>query len=273
MLAPIVSVDWLVENRHCVSLCDVRYYLDGRSGIEAFQKARIPGARFIDMNRALAAPPAPIHGRHPLPTPTLFAEQLGLAGISDSDTVIAYDDVGGRFAARLVWMLRVIGQNAALLSGGLAAWPSQLETGQPTCPTPVQRSVRPWPESELVSADQLVEAIENGTSVFDSRAAERYRGEIEPLDAQAGHIPGAKNLPMDGNYDGHNFLPPDQLRARFEAAGVTEDSIFYCGSGVTACNNILAAEAAGYSRPRLYVGSWSGWSSDPTRPVATGDQP
>jgi thiosulfate/3-mercaptopyruvate sulfurtransferase len=267
VIDPIVSVEWLRENRDAVSLCDVRYYLDGRNGRDAHLAGHLPNAAFIDMDTVLASPAGPIVGRHPLPTPEAFAQGLGAAGIGPDSTVVVYDDLGGMVAGRLVWMLRVLGQDAALLDGGIGAWDGPLETG-PVVPTPVTCPVRPWPAEAIVDADAVVAHVDAGGVLADSRAPERYRGDVEPVDSRAGHVPGAVNLPFSENLgpDGR-FRPLEELRLRFEEAGVGADAVFYCGSGVSACHNLLAVEAAGLGLPRLYVASWSGWSSDPDRPV------
>lgn len=270
-LDPIVSQDWLsnaLEQPNLV-VCDVRYYLDGRSGPDAFESGHLPGARYIDMDTVLASPGGPVIGRHPMPTPETFARGMGAAGVGNEAEVVVCDDVGGQVAGRLVWMLRILGQSAGLLDGGVKAWNGPLETG-PFDPEPVERDSLPWPSEAMVDADGVVAAVDAGRVVADSRAGERYRGETEPVDPRAGHIPGAINLPFAGNLDADGrFLPVEELRARFEEAGLDGDSVVYCGSGVSACNNLLAIEAAGLGRPQLYVGSWSGWSTDPDRPAAT----
>lgn len=271
LIPPLVSVDWLRKNASRIVLCDVRYYLDGRDGTAAYLAGHLPGAVFIDMDTVLASPAGPVIGRHPLPTPEAFAAGLGAAGISEGDTVVVYDDLQGMVAGRLVWMLRVLGQDAALLDGGIGAWDGPLVTN-PTKPTPVECPVRPWPADAIVDADQALAHAAAGGVLADSRAAERYRGEVEPIDPRAGHVPGAINLPFAANLraDG-TFKSPEELRERFEGAGVDGTAVFYCGSGVSACHNLLAVEAAGLGLPRLYVASWSGWSSDPDRPAATHD--
>ncbi len=230
------------------------------------------------MDNVLAASPGPKVGRHPLPSAEAFAQSLGSLGIGENDIVIAYDGSGGRFAGRLVWMLRVLGQDASLLDGGLQAWLDQVPS-VPLATTPVDwepchRQVRPWPTDAIVTADEVALAIDDGRLLVDARAPDRYRGDIEPLDPKAGHIPRAKNLFFGDNYQnrGNYFKSPSELLQRFQAAGFDEDTICYCGSGVTACNNVLAAEAAGLPRPRVFVASWSGWCSDEQRAIATGDE-
>ncbi len=277
---PIVGLGWLDAHRGDVTVCDVRSYLDGRIGRDAFLAGHLPGARFIDLDTVLAAPAAPVVGRHPMPEPRVFAEGLAAEGIGDDTIVVAYDDAGGMIAGRLVWMLRILGREAALLDGGLGGWiaansSAALETGPAEVVPPATPTVLPWPEDTMVDSADVADHVRTGGVVVDSRAPERYRGEVEPVDARAGHVPGAINLPFPGNVDGPldggAFLSPDRLADRFTKAGVDAEAIIYCGSGVSACNNILAMEQAGLGRPRLYVGSWSGWSSEADRPVATGD--
>lgn len=273
MIPPIVSLEDLDQLDPAPIFCDVRYSLQQPDGYADYLESHLPAARYVSMDDVLAASPGPGVGRHPLPTAEHFAQQLGRLGIGIHDTVIGYDSVGGRFAGRLVWMLRILGQSAALLDGGMDAWQAagRAFSQGPEDWSPVTRPALPWPEDAIVNADDLPGIQQSGGRIFDSRAAARYRGEQEPLDPKAGHIPGAYNLPFAENYrdGGNHFLPLAALRERFESAGVDGQSVFYCGSGVTACNNVLAAEAAGLPRPRVYVGSWSGWSSE-DRPVAVG---
>ncbi len=270
MIPPVVDPSWWRAHRESVVLADVRWYLDGRSGRAAYDAGHLPGAVFVDLDRWLAAAPNPAAGRHPLPAPEVFAAGMASLGIGDDDTVLAYDDGGGVTAARLVWMLRATGHDAALLDGGLGAHEGPLETETPVRP-PAAFAARPWPAERLADAD---DALDPAHVVLDARAAERFRGEHEPVDPRAGHIPGARSLPAPGNLDATGrFLPADVLRERFVAAGVTGDRpvVSYCGSGVNACHNLLALEVAGFAPGRLYAGSWSQYSSDPDRPVATGD--
>lgn len=247
-------------------LIDVRYYPGDRDGRAAYAAGHIPDARFVDLESVLAAPPGGTRGRHPLPEPEQFAAGLAAAGVRDDDVVVAYDDANAIAASRLVWMLRVIGQDAAVLDGGLAAADGPLESGWPDI-EPVQRAVQAWPVGATVDADEIVAFIAAGGVVADSRAAARYHGEPHPLDTASGHIPGAVSLPFDGAIAHGRFGDREALRARYADAGLDGDSVFYCGSGVSACVNVLAAEHAGLPRPRLYVGSWSGWTSDPERPI------
>jgi thiosulfate/3-mercaptopyruvate sulfurtransferase len=199
----------------------------------------------------------------------VFAAGLSALGIGDDDTVIAYDDAGGVMAARLVWMLRVLGHDAALLDGGLLAYDGPLETETPPR-APAQFSARAWPKDRLATID---DAADSANVVIDARQRERFRGDEEPLDPRAGHIPGAHSVPARENVDANGrFLGVEELRAKLAAAGVVPGAavVSYCGSGVTACHNLLAIEHAGLGEGRLYPGSWSQWSHTP-RPAATGD--
>jgi thiosulfate/3-mercaptopyruvate sulfurtransferase len=267
-----VDAAWWQSHREQAVLADVRWYLDGRSGRQAYDAGHLPGAVFVDLDRWLAAHGDPGEGRHPLPSPDVFAEGMATLGIGDDDTVVAYDDAGGVIAARLVWMLRVTGHRAALLDGGTAAYEGPLEQDVPRRER-ASFTPRPWPVERLADVD---DALDLRNLVVDARDANRYRGEFEPVDPRAGHIPGAVNLACRTNLDDDGrLLPPDELRRRFEAVGVREGTpvISYCGSGVTACHNLLVLEHAGLGQGRLYAGSWSHYSADPDRPVATGDEP
>jgi len=270
-MPPIISHQQFLASHADAVLCDCRAYLDDRNGADAYSDGHIPGARFVDLATALSAEPITGSGggRHPLPSPEAFATSLSRAGIGHETAVVAYDDAGGMIAGRLVWMLRVLGQPAALLDGGIGAWVGELERTDPEIVT-VANDPRPWPKDATVSVDEITAHLASGGVVIDSRAPDRYRGETEPIDPVAGHIPGAKNLPFSGNLIDGMFAETDALTQRFSDAGVDADTIYYCGSGVSACNNMLAAEAAGLGRGRLYVGSWSGWV-DLDQPVAIGE--
>ena len=268
MIEPVVSLDQIPALPGRVVLADVRYYLDGRSGRAAYDAGHLPGAIFVDLHHDLAAPASPAEGRHPLPDATFFSERMASLGLSDSETVIAYDDAAGVMAARLVWMLRSTGREAALLDGGLTAYAKSLETTQPDLPRGLF-SVRPWPAERLATID---EAATGDAVLIDARPPDRFRGENETLDARPGHIPGARSVPCRDNVDSSGrFLAADQLRERFAAAGVTAgaDVISYCGSGVTACHNLLALERAGFRPGRLFPGSWSQYSRT-DRPAEVG---
>ena len=271
-MPPVVDPqEWLAQPDAFV-LADVRWYLDGRSGRAAYDAGHLPGAVFVDLDRWLAGPAGPAHGRHPLPEPEVFAAGMAQLGIGDGDAVLAYDDADGVIAARLVWMLRALGRDAALLDGGLHGYDGPLET-QPATRSPARFTARPWPAELVADVDALADAT---VVLIDARDPERFRGDVEPVDPRAGHIPGARNVPSRGNVDDRGrFLPPDRLRRRFADAGVVDAGsvVSYCGSGVTACANLLALERAGLGRGRLYPGSWSQYCADERRPVETGDRP
>lgn len=252
---------------------DVRWHPDG-DGRAAYEAGHIPAAVYLDAEDDLAARPfidGP--GRHPLPSAASFARTMEGAGIGDDDAVIAYDDAGGSHAARLWWMLRAIGHACAILDGGLDAWDGELETGI-VRPQRASFTARAWPSDRVVDAEGVADDLRTrSTVVLDARAGARYRGEIEPIDPVAGHIPGAVSAPWADNLDPKTgrFRRPEDLRRRFEALGVHEggDPIAYCGSGLTAMHDLLAIELAGLGPGRLYEGSWSGWIDDPERAVAT----
>jgi thiosulfate/3-mercaptopyruvate sulfurtransferase len=267
----LVDADWLARRAGTVALADVRWYLDGRSGRAAYKAGHIPGARFVDLDDDLSGHGGATAGRHPLPAPEDFATAMGRLGIDDEAVVVAYDDSGGGTAGRLVWMLRTLGHEAALLDGGLAAWPGPLEAGSAPALTPARFTAAPWPPTALSDADGV--AMTDGV-LLDARSADRFRGEVEPVDARAGHIPGARNAPWRDLLDPASgcFRSPEELRMRFTALGIHDgvDVTVYCGSGVSACADLLALEHAGYRNARLFPASWSGWSADAARPVSTG---
>jgi thiosulfate/3-mercaptopyruvate sulfurtransferase len=270
----LVDADWVAARGGSVVVADVRWYLDGRDGRAAYEAGHIPGAVFVDLDADLSAPGDPTQGRHPLPSPEQFAAAMGRLGIGTDHVVVAYDDSGGGTAGRLVWMLRVTGHAAALLDGGLRAWTGALETGPGATRSPATFDARPWSADALATADETAAAASAG-AVLDARSSERFRGDSEAIDSRPGHIPGARSAPWAANLDAATgrFLPAAALRHRFEALGVRagEPLVAYCGSGVSACANLVALERAGFAGARLYVASWSGWSSDPDRPAATGD--
>ena len=263
-------------------VCDVRFDLaDHDAGRRAHASGHIPSALFVDLHLDLAAHDGSSPtggGRHPLPTTAAFARTLGRLGITPDRSVVAYDASGGAFAARLWWMLRAAGhRRIAVLDGGLPAWERAghgLVAGDdehpvaPGAPYPVPDA---WPG--VVTADEVATAVSAGRTVVDARAPERYRGETEPFDRMAGHIPGAVN-----HFNGLNLAPdgrhrsPDDLRSLLAPLVAQGTPIVYCGSGVAACHEILALHLAGFDDGAvLYPGSWSEWSSDPARPVATGN--
>lgn len=267
----------LSQPDHRVRLADVRWYLDGRSGPEAFSTGHLPGAAYVDLDTVLAAPGSPDAGRHPLPDPETFAAGMEAAGITEDTVVIAYDDASGGTASRLVWLLRATGHTAALIDGGLQAWtaqhgPDALATGpDDVAPAPAGSFERtPVNPDWLASMEDAESAGASGQPLIDARAPERYRGDVEPVDAWAGHIPGAENVFYAKNIgeDGR-FAPADALRKQYEAVGVDDSSepIVYCGSGVNACHDLVALEAAGF-HGRLYPGSWSQYSALRPEPEA-----
>ena len=277
----LVSTEWLAERLGDPSVrpVDVRWYLTepGR-GRDEYDQAHIPGATFMDIDGDLAAPPAEGPGRHPLPTAEAFAAAAARAGIGDETHVVAYDASGGAYAARLWWLLHYFGHTrVSLLDGGWPAWreagyPS--ETGVPPLPP---STFTPAPHAEMLVDANTVEKVrrEPNVLVLDARANERFEGIVEPIDAQAGHIPGARSAPFAGNLrDDGRMKSPDELRDRYVALGAdsAERVICYCGSGVTAAHTIFALHLAGRTDALLYEGSWSDWSSDPTRPIATGPE-
>jgi thiosulfate/3-mercaptopyruvate sulfurtransferase len=274
VVAPFVDTDWLRQHRDEVVLADVRWYLDGRSGRAAYEAGHIPGAVFIELDTVLSEPHADdTHGRHPLPTPERFADGLAQLGIGDGDRVVAYDDAGGVIAARLVWMLRAIGHEAALLDGGITAWPdADLHPAYPRPRPPASFTPVPWPTQRLA---EINEVATTDAVLIDARDRGRFAGGPDPVDPRSGHIPGARNVPTREHLDAEaRIASPDTLRATFAQAGIEPGTpvISYCGSGVTACHNLLALERAGLGPARLYPGSWSQWSRDPTRPVEIGER-
>lgn len=262
-------------------LIDVRHDLGKPPawGEEQYRMSHIPGACFASLDRDLAAPKTGRNGRHPLATPQDAASALGRLGIGADTQVVAYDGGSSMYAVRLWWMLRWLGHDAAaVLDGGFDKWTRE---GRPvTAEVPVVKP-RELPVRRvgpaLATADVARAVAERAVTLVDARSPERYRGETEPLDPVAGHIPGARNRPYPRNLNpDQTFKPADMLRREFaELLGTTplERVVHYCGSGVTACHNILAMEIAGLPGTRLYPGSWSEWSADPALPVATGNEP
>jgi thiosulfate/3-mercaptopyruvate sulfurtransferase len=259
-------------------ILDCRFDLaDPDKGRRLYAEGHLPGADFADLDRDLSGPIGAMTGRHPLPDTGALARRLGAWGIGSDTSVVVYDDLGGAFAARLWWLLRWLGhQDVRLLDGGLQAWTAAGGTLTRDAPTREARDFAQRADADAwVSTPDLVELLARGRiEVIDARAPARFRGESEPIDPVAGHIPGAINLPLQGNLgeDGR-FLPAHLLRERFLAAIGTRDPrevAHSCGSGVNACHNLLAMEIAGLQGSRLYAGSWSEWIRSPDRPVAVG---
>jgi thiosulfate/3-mercaptopyruvate sulfurtransferase len=269
---PLVATAWLRERlgEPGLRVVDCRYRLgEPGAGELLWREGHIPGAAFLDLDRDLAGPPGEL-GRHPLPDPKVLEAAARRAGIGRDTLVVAYDEAAEGGAARLWWLLRHFGPNAVtVLDGGLRGWreaggelragDEEIEPGdfQATSPTDTLATATSTP----ATATELAGAAGPPPVLLDARVPERYRGEVEPIDPVAGRIPGARNMPFGELAPDGRFLPPDELRARFEAAGVHsgDEAVAYCGSGVTACVVVLAAEVAGIGPARLYPGSWSEW--------------
>jgi thiosulfate/3-mercaptopyruvate sulfurtransferase len=270
LLSRLGDADWAVF--------DCRFSLvDAQWGRHRYLEGHLPGAHYAHLDEDLSSAVGPDTGRHPLPDPALIAERLGRWGTDEHTQIVAYDDVGGAFAVRLWWLLRWLGhERVAVLDGGLTAWMAKGLPLSTDLPRPEARSFVPRVDhSAWVSTDGLERAVgADDLLVVDARAPERFRGEIEPIDPVAGHIPGAVNLPYTGNLgEGGRFLPPEQLRERFldGLQGVPPARVVHsCGSGVNACHNLLAMEIAGLAGSRLYAGSWSEWIRSPNRPIERG---
>lgn len=268
----LISADQLRTKSDDVRIIDCRWYLGepGR-GRRAYEDGHIPGAVHIDVETDINGREG--DGRHPLPTRAQLESAMRAAGVSRSTGVVVYDDAGGSVAARLWWLLRIHGhEDVAVLDGGIQAWDGPLESGGREV-APGDFTAAAPEESAVLRYDdvrQLTDAV-----VLDVRAPERYRGETEPVDPIAGHIPGARNafwkdtlMASDGR-----LLPPDELRRRFDALGVHNGNVVvHCGSGVVACQTLLALEHAGFDGARIYAGGWSDWSNRPGAPVATGEE-
>lgn len=259
------------------AVVDCRFHLgEPERGRQDYLRSHIPGAVYAHLNDDLSGPVLPGKtGRHPLPSVTGFSETLSRWGIASGVQVVVYDDCSGAMAARLWWMLHWVGHsNVALLDGDWQEWQ---RLGHPTRSGREQREPRQFDAREVADALVTVEQVEQmqtdpGFLLLDARAAARFRGEVEPIDPVAGHIPGAVSAPFEENLSPEGtFLPAEDLRRRFEkllGPVVPENVVCYCGSGVTAAHNLLALAHAGLGRGRLYAGSWSEWITDPSRPVA-----
>ncbi|GAA3094603.1 thiosulfate/3-mercaptopyruvate sulfurtransferase [Kribbella aluminosa] len=284
-MSPLITVEELRALGTAPVLADVTWNLAGPPGKEAYDAGHLPGAYFVDLDTELAGPPGP--GRHPLPDATTVTAIFHRLGITSADTpVVVYDAATSMSAARAWWTFRYFGlTNVRVLNGGQAAWqaageklttevpPASAGTGSAGAAggaVPVGFVATPG-HLPVLDAEGAAAAVGRGI-LLDARAPERYAGEVEPMDPVAGHIPGAVNAPTGANVNesGH-FLPPAELRARFSALGVTDGTevAVYCGSGVTAAHEALALESAGIPAT-VYIGSWSEWVTNPTRPVATG---
>lgn len=271
MTSPLIGVDELAARLEEVTVLDVRYRMGGPPGPEEYAAGHVPGAAFVDLDTALAAPPGR-RGRHPLPDEDVFVRAMRAAGVSDARPVVVYDDWSGHAAARCWWLLRFHGHaDVRVLDGSWAAWQAAglpVEQGAPaSAAEPGDFTARPGALPAVDAVTVLTTDV-----VVDARAPERYRGEVEPIDPVAGHIPGAVNVPTARNLgaDGR-FLGAADLAATYAEVGAVPgaDVAVYCGSGVTAAHDVLALEVAGVAAA-LYPGSWSEWVADPARPVETG---
>lgn len=278
----LIAPDELAERiDHCLVI-DCRHDLvDPAAGRRGYDEAHIPGAVFVSMDEQLSIPKNGRNGRHPMPSREQVVALLAGLGLSDDRQLVVYDTSGGGMAGRLWWMARWIGHEAvAVLDGGLAAWirARYPVTGEVPAPRPAGRLTLRAPLATLVDADETGRAAADpARRVIDARPGERYRGEVEPIDPVAGHIPGALNRPWGTNLreDGR-FKPAPVLRAEFDAllGGCAPQAVVNsCGSGVSACHNLLAMAHAGLPGAALYGGSWSEWIADPSRPVRTGPAP
>jgi thiosulfate/3-mercaptopyruvate sulfurtransferase len=269
LIAPADLMPRLADPRWVV--VDCRFDLaQPDAGEQAYVEGHIPSARYAHLDRDLSGEKSGTNGRHPLPTVEQMAARFGAMGIAPDTQVVAYDADSGMFAARLWWMLRFMGHDAvAVLDGGFARWVAEGGAVQPgrVTPTPVRFEAKPRTAWRLDVAEVAV----GGWLLVDARAPERFRGENETIDPVGGHIPGARNQFFQLNLAADKtFKPADQLRAQWSATlegRAPADVVMYCGSGVTACHNLLALEIAGLPGARLYPGSWSEWSADPARPI------
>lgn len=282
----IVSNRWLLARLYEPDLiiADCRFDLAApQAGRIAYENSRIPGARYFDLEADLSAPVEQHGGRHPLPSPDTLAKVFSQKGISLDARVVIYDDQGGAMASRLWWLLNYMGhERVYVLDGGFTAWQQAgfpVEDGEPAVVIPAPFAGHPQPEwlaelAEVQAVSQVAQTgQEEGTLLIDSREYKRYIGEEEPIDPVAGHIPGAQHYFWKDNLKEQGlWKSANELAERFRSLPKDRELIVYCGSGVTACPNVLALKEAGYERVRLYAGSWSDWISYPENPIATGEE-
>jgi len=264
--SPLISAEALAEQLQTLKLFDLRWSLtDPHHGLRSYQAGHIPGAVFVDLDRDLSAPEG--DGRHPLPNISDFVETLGRLGVNRGDGVVVYDDAGGAVAARLWWMLQSIGHHEVrVLDGGLPSW---VESGLHLESTARSPDPTIYPKVSRFTGTLRHDELE-GRSLGDVRAPERYRGDVEPVDPKAGHIPGAVNYPIAENLEDGVFRSSDDLAVRYQA--FPRNGVLYCGSGVNACQAALALTIAGRPMPDIYIGSFSDWSRRDL-PVSTGPHP
>ncbi len=277
----IVSVRWVLARLFEPDLVvvDCRFQLgQPEAGRSAYEESHIPGAIYLDLEKDLSGPIGEHGGRHPLPDAAELAARFGKAGIGNDTRVVAYDDQGGAMASRLWWLLKYLGhENVYVMDGGFSAWKAA------GCPVSAEQKViipaqflATVQHNMLVEVEEVRESLDTGRYVLiDSREAPRYRGEVEPIDPVAGHIPGARNLFWaEGRREDGSWKNADEQLERFTGAGLSPDDelVVYCGSGVTATPNVLALQEAGFGKVKLYAGSWSDWISYSENPVATGKE-
>lgn len=267
---PLISIDELATELAKVTVLDVRYKLGGPKGADEFAAGHIPGAAYVDLDTMLAAPPGQ-GGRHPLPDAQTFEGAMRSVGVSNERAVVVYDDWGGRAAGRAWWLLRYFGHaNVRVLDGGWGGWTRAGGEVATETRAPIAGMF-----TAVAGGMPIVEAadVPRAGVLIDARAPERFRGDTEPVDPVAGHIPGAVNVPTTANLDSEGrFRPSGELAAEYAKVGAVSgaDVAVYCGSGVTAAHDVLALEIAGV-RAKLYPGSWSAWITDPSRPIARGE--
>jgi thiosulfate/3-mercaptopyruvate sulfurtransferase len=280
---PLTSAAWLLEHHldSDVRLVDARFLLgQPNAGREAYDAGHIPGAIFLDLERDLSSPKRADGrgGRHPLPDPNVLASRLSELGIGNGHSVITYDDPSsgqGFYAAHVWWLLRHLGHDrVSVLDGGFPAWIAAGGKLEDDLPFYGRASFTPRVRPEMLVDAEGVTARASGTILIDSRAAPRYRGEVEPIDAKAGHIPGAINLDWSASLEPDGTFTNSTAQAeRFTMLENTEEILVYCGSGVSACGNLLALEVAGIPGAKLYAGSWSDWIAQPDAPIVLGAEP
>ncbi len=277
LISPQELYEHLGDSQYVI--VDTRFSLaDPLKGRRDYEAGHIPGALFFDLEKDLSAEPGVHGGRHPLPDMDVFVQKLEHSGIGNDSMVVIYDDAAGMVAGRLWWMLKYLGHDKVkLLDGGYPLWLELAYPSSTASPQPKATSFAVQLRSELLidAADLRLKLEDPSTVLIDARGSLRYRGEEEPIDPKAGHIPGALNLPYADNLEGLSFKNPELLKARFAELELHEadEIVVYCGSGVSAVHDIIALEEAGIPGAKLYVGSWSDWISYEENPLASGEEP